>query len=214
MADERKQRQYVRRHQEASHDAAAWLWITLLRVRWERLQQGPEIGIWPDIRLSFQDIRMRNIFRRAGAITPDQIESLPPEYAAVCHILLARCGGEQFSRSDLNILTTSLNWPLQLRASDDHRILFQNKMESRRAAELLMEYMDSLIWSHVPQAIGVCESCRGLFLRIKANQVACSDSCRFQSLKEQNYWSPLSREIRRQRHEKANARKVKIGRKR
>jgi hypothetical protein len=113
--------------------------------------------------------------------------SLPPEYAAVCHILQARATGDQFSRSDLNILTDSLNWPVQLRVSDDHRFFEQNKQVSRSAAELLMEYLNSLIWSHVPQAIGICVSCQGLFLRIKANQAACSDSCRFQSLKAQKY---------------------------
>jgi hypothetical protein len=204
---ERKRMRYVRRHQEAAHDAASWLMMCLLWARWSHLEKGPEMPIPPDIPLSFQGPKARRLFRRAGAITPDDIGSLPPEYAAVCHILQARAAREQFAQLDIDRLTETLNYPVCLRACD--RRIEQDKDHARMAAELLITYLDSLVWSHVPQAIGVCQSCKGLFLRIKANQSVCSDYCRYGSLSQSGYWSTEERKKRRKRRIRAENRKRK-----
>ncbi len=190
---ERKRMQYVRRHIEASHDTAAWLMLCLYWARWEFNEIGPEMPFPPDIPFSFSSPKERPRFRRAGAITPDHVEVMRSEYAAVCRILRAKATGEQFSQSDVDRIGQTINYRVSLLLSDDGLSIDKPTVHPRLAAELLLNYLDSLIWSHVPQSIGVCRTCGGLFLRIKANQTACSDHCRFKALRAEKYWSSQTR---------------------
>src|SRR5512136_3099146 len=111
---ERKARQYIRRHQEASHDLASWLMWVLLWARHEFHNDiGKEMPIPYDFPVSFSP-KQRNLFRHAGAIRPKQIAVLQPDWAAICRILQARAPGEKFSQADVEMLQQILNFPLRL----------------------------------------------------------------------------------------------------
>lgn len=206
----RRQARYIRRHQESSHDTAAWLMLCLYWARWYHHRIGREMPPPPHYPLSFQDPRQRTLFRLAGAITPDQVGILRPEYSAICRILNARATRAGFAQADLDQVAQTLNYPVYLRASgEDRRPIDDDKSTERLTAELLLRYLDSLVWSHVPESIAACVSCGGLFLRIKANQTACSDACRMESLKRAGYWDPKERRTRRQRRQRAAAHRSK-----
>jgi hypothetical protein len=205
--EERKRMRYIRRHKETVHDLGGWLMMHLQWARWMYLGTGSQVGPPFSMRLSF-GAETRNWFRH-GAITPEQIKGIgehSPGHGAICRILQARAAGEPIAKADLESLQDSLNCrPVTLCSPDGRRIEQDDPQYDRAATEILIQYLDSLMWSHVSDAIGICDACRGLFLRIKTNQSVCSKACRLESLKRVGYWSPEKRQARWIRNQKAAA---------